>query len=715
VIPGINEGVVGATPNCRVMGLIRPSGGTIQQYADAYIWIAGFDPGWVVDGINYPVGTVFPPTPSPGADIISNSFFIPNDQLIEDCFDFLTTYGRNGKGIPNFCAAGNSNIDVILNNPMAAYEKAIAIAASTSNDDKAPYSAFGNDIDLCAPSSGVLGIWSCDLPGQGNAPGHPAQQTTLSVAVAVGDTTLNVASSAGFVINQAILIGNPGDAGTETSQVTSILSGTQITISPSIQNAHAIGSAVITGPDDYRDNFGGTSSATPLVAGVTALMLSINPELTWIQLRQILRETAVQIDPGNVQWVDQDGDGIADFNPLYGYGRVDAEAAVQAAENLIGINPINHIDTWIRENSTDIGDVPSLPPYSPDVWVRNLGPAIDNPAQVNQHQSPIRGQDNWVYANIRNRGSMDSHDVYVRIFITRWAQTQYIYPDDFIPTVPPSTNPITPLAPGTYLIGEVHIDTIPAGGFVTINTKWPANLIPAASVVVNGVTYSWADSCLLVDVSPHDGPTPTGNHTWDNNNICQRNITIIDADDSDDMSIAFVVGNKLNKKNLLNLRIERKHLPAHVKLAFDYIDEKTTNEVIRFLDDFKEKSHLFDISDLTILSEAKGQIHCYKTGEISPISIVPNTRLALTCYHAIRDGIDYKLSLIKEDKRKVFTLQTLQKVYVPLPRKPGNYQILALMLKGLRNLKKGEYQVDIYQEDRIGRIEGSVNFIIRKH
>lgn len=131
VIPGIDEGIVGAAPNCRVMGLIRPSGGTVLQYADAYIWIAGFDPGWLADGINYPVGTVFPPTPSPGADVISNSFLIPNDQLIEDSFDFLTTYARNGKGIPNFIAAGNSNINVVNNNPMAAYEKAIAVAASS--------------------------------------------------------------------------------------------------------------------------------------------------------------------------------------------------------------------------------------------------------------------------------------------------------------------------------------------------------------------------------------------------------------------------------------------------------------------------------------------------------------------------------------------------------------------------------------------------------
>lgn len=731
VIPGVNEGVVGAAPNCRVMGLIRPSGGTVQQYADAYIWIAGFDPGWVADGVNYPAGTTFPPTLNPGADIISNSFLIPDDQLIEDCYDFLTTYARNGKGIPNFCAAGNSNINVVNNNPMAAYDKAITIAASSLANDgiteiKATYSSFGPQIDVCAPShdqyvGGTIfhnppanyGIISCDLPGQGNMPGHPAQQTTLTAAVAAGATALNVVSTAGFAIGQAILIEAPGGVGTEANRIVGIPSGTQLTVNP-ILNNHPNGTAISSGPDDYKNNFGGTSSATPLTAGVAALMLSINPELTWVQVRQILRDTAVTIDPGNAQWMDLNGDGVDDFNPLYGYGRIDAQAAVQAAENLIGINPINDVDTWIMENTADIGDIPSLPPYSLDVWVRNLDPAVDNPAQVNQHQSPIRGQDNWVYANIRNRGAMNSHDVYARIFITRWAGTQYVYPDDFIPTVPPSTNPVTPLAPGTYLIGEVHIDTIPAGGFVTINTQWPADLIPAASVVVDGVTYSWADSCLLVDVSPHDGPTPTGDHTWDNNNLCQRNITIVDADDNDDMAIAFVVGHKRNNANLLNLRIERNHLPARVKLALDYIDGRTKKEVIRLLDEIREKPHLVDICDLTMLTEAKGQIQCPKTGEISPVVIAPNTHFPLTCCRMMGYPIDYRLNPISEGKRMVFGLPTLQKVYVPVPRKPGSYQVLALMVKGLRNLKKGEYQIDVYQEDLTGQIDGGVNFIICK-
>jgi subtilisin family serine protease len=76
---------------------------------------------------------------------------------------------------------------------------------------------------------------------------------------------------------------------------------------------------------DYCDNFGGTSSACPGVAGTVALMLSANPDLTLQQVRDILKETAEKIDPANGQY-DAQGHSI-----YYGYGKVDAEKAVLKA------------------------------------------------------------------------------------------------------------------------------------------------------------------------------------------------------------------------------------------------------------------------------------------------------------------------------------------------------------------------------------------------
>ena len=67
-------------------------------------------------------------------------------------------------------------------------------------------------------------------------------------------------------------------------------------------------------------HFGGTSSACPLVAGICGLMLSVNPELTAKEVKEILTKTADKI--GNpAEYVN--GHSIK-----YGYGRVNADKAI---------------------------------------------------------------------------------------------------------------------------------------------------------------------------------------------------------------------------------------------------------------------------------------------------------------------------------------------------------------------------------------------------
>ena len=78
-------------------------------------------------------------------------------------------------------------------------------------------------------------------------------------------------------------------------------------------------------------DFGGTSSATPLVSGVIALILESNPDLTWRDVQNILVHSSRKNDVNDSSW-SVNGGGL-NVSHKYGFGAVDAGAAVSLAEN----------------------------------------------------------------------------------------------------------------------------------------------------------------------------------------------------------------------------------------------------------------------------------------------------------------------------------------------------------------------------------------------
>ena len=86
----------------------------------------------------------------------------------------------------------------------------------------------------------------------------------------------------------------------------------------------------------YRDNFGGTSAAAPTVSGVAALVRAANPSLTWRDVKLILAASARKNDATNSGWeqgaLEYGSSSLRyDFNHEYGFGVVDAGAAVTLA------------------------------------------------------------------------------------------------------------------------------------------------------------------------------------------------------------------------------------------------------------------------------------------------------------------------------------------------------------------------------------------------
>ena len=88
--------------------------------------------------------------------------------------------------------------------------------------------------------------------------------------------------------------------------------------------------------DRYTDSFGGTSAASPQVAGVAALVRSANPRLTWRDVKVIIANTAQHSrsqDPSLVQAGLKHGSQTQHYlhSHHYGFGVVNAGEAVDAA------------------------------------------------------------------------------------------------------------------------------------------------------------------------------------------------------------------------------------------------------------------------------------------------------------------------------------------------------------------------------------------------
>ena len=199
-----------------------------------------------------------------GADVVSCSWGTVENgyQLSSDKIAAISRAareGRGGKGCVICYAAGNEGVDYL--NFYAQHPEVIAVGASTSDDDHADYSNTGAQLDVVAPSNGSWPILS---------------------ARAYWDQ------------------GIPGEVGAARWYY---------------------GDGIDRG--SRYQHFGGTSSATPLVAGICALILSANSNLTAREVKEIVRMTADKIGSPSEYYNGR--------SSKYGYGRINAAKAVTEA------------------------------------------------------------------------------------------------------------------------------------------------------------------------------------------------------------------------------------------------------------------------------------------------------------------------------------------------------------------------------------------------
>jgi subtilisin family serine protease len=107
-------------------------------------------------------------------------------------------------------------------------------------------------------------------------------------------------------------------------------------------------------PNGYASGWSGTSMATPHVAGVMALLLQKNPNLTPAQIDEILETSAVDL-------------GSAGKDNDYGAGRIDALQAINMVPG-----GFDH-DVGATQILSPVGTVPAGEPLTPRVVVWNFG------------------------------------------------------------------------------------------------------------------------------------------------------------------------------------------------------------------------------------------------------------------------------------------------------------------------------------------------------
>ena len=232
-----------------------------------------------------------------GPSDVSNSLSAP-EPLMASAFANAVTSGRGGKGTIFVWAAGNGKLKE-NNSNYDGYANSIytiAVGATDSTGQSSYYSEPGSNVLICAPSNGngsALGIVTTDRTGSTEYDG-------------------------GY--------NYPGVSGELSDR-------------------------------NYTKTFGGTSSATPVVSGVVALMLEKNPNLGWRDVQEILIRSATPFRATDAGW-KTNGAGIK-FHHQFGAGLVNAAAAVDSAGTWTNLPPQTSLSVS-QNTSTTIPNNTSL-------------------------------------------------------------------------------------------------------------------------------------------------------------------------------------------------------------------------------------------------------------------------------------------------------------------------------------------------------------------
>ncbi len=119
---------------------------------------------------------------------------------------------------------------------------------------------------------------------------------------------------------------------------------------PGITTTDRTGSDGYDDTGDYTNSFGGTSSSSPLVAGILALGKELKPDMDGRMAKHLLARSSALVDSENAEWMTN-GAGYS-FNPNYGFGLIDADAFTSLTEQ------VSHVTEpqILESGSTSVGE-----------------------------------------------------------------------------------------------------------------------------------------------------------------------------------------------------------------------------------------------------------------------------------------------------------------------------------------------------------------------
>lgn len=291
---------------------------------------------------------------------------------------------------------------------------------------------------------------------------------------------------------------------------------------------------------------GGTSYASPIVAGAAALILSINPSLTSSEVRDILINTA---DP-----IYQHSENSA-FITQNGPGRLNMFRAVM--ETKCELNPIPKVDLMIRDSYEDYGVEPNTNTQyfyeSIDIWVRNQ-PDGKNIRKSENVKFVNNNPTTYVYVRVTNNSCVQSTgNEKLKLYWAK-ASTSLNWPQNWDGSTFLNGKPMG------KEIGTLNIPPLKPGEDTIVEFVW--NNVPSPLMYAGINPEPW-HFCLLARVVANNDPMTTleaqyvNDNTKNNNNIAWKNISIVNINGSSkdfSQGAVVMVGNPFTNRKKMRLK-----------------------------------------------------------------------------------------------------------------------------------------------------------------